>query len=57
MSLVAFCFIGGGVGTAIGGKIAAASGFSNLFLVYGLMLVLTLLANFFLLRDAKKNGS
>ena len=56
MSLVAFCFMGGGgVGTAIGGKIATAYGFSNLFLIYGLMLVLTLMVSFFLVRDAKKN--
>jgi predicted MFS family arabinose efflux permease len=35
-SLVAFCFMGGGgIGTAIGGKIIAASSFENLFTIYG----------------------
>jgi predicted MFS family arabinose efflux permease len=51
MSLVAFCFMGGGgIGTALGGKIAATYGFPNLFLVYGLMLFLTLAASFYLLK-------
>jgi predicted MFS family arabinose efflux permease len=51
MSLVAFCFMGGGgIGTAVGGKIASAYGFSNLFLIYGLMLFLTLAASFYLVQ-------
>ncbi|WP_457553491.1 MFS transporter [Desulfobacula sp.] len=55
MSLVAFCFMGGGgVGTAIGGKIAIAYGFSNFFLIYGLMLVFTLMVSFLLVRDSKE---
>ena len=40
MSLVAFCFMGGGgLGTAIGGKVIDMSGFSTLFAVYGGFLV------------------
>lgn len=50
MSLVAFCFMGGGgIGTAIGGQIVAVSSFERLFLVYGIGLMLvtisTLLVN------------
>lgn len=50
MSLVAFCFMGGGgIGTAIGGQIVAASSFERLFTVYGIGLMLvtvsTLLVN------------
>lgn len=46
MSLVAFCFMGGGgIGTAIGGKIVAASSFQMLFAIYGTgLLLLTLSA-------------
>jgi predicted MFS family arabinose efflux permease len=52
MSLVAFCFMGGGgVGTALGGKIVSAYGFSSLFLIYGLMLFVTLAASFLLVKD------
>ncbi|MBI4774079.1 MAG: MFS transporter [Deltaproteobacteria bacterium] len=50
MSLVAFCFMGGGgVGTAIGGKIAAAYGLSTVFLVYGVALGVTLALSFILI--------
>ena len=39
MSLVAFCFMGGGgVGTAIGGKAIAAAGYANFYGAYGLVL-------------------
>lgn len=52
MSLVAFCFMGGGgLGTAIGGKIISASGISNLFMIYGVALVTTLLLSFIMIRD------
>jgi predicted MFS family arabinose efflux permease len=55
MSLVAFCFMGGGgIGTAVGGKIASVYGFSNLFLIYGLMLFMTLAASFYLVRTPEK---
>ncbi|WP_298200154.1 MFS transporter [Desulfosporosinus sp.] len=52
MSLVAFFFMGGGgVGTAIGGRIISAVGLSNLFLINGIALVITLLLSFVLIRD------
>lgn len=39
MSLVAFCFMGGGgVGTAIGGKLIKSVGFETFFSYYGLAL-------------------
>ncbi|WP_425804677.1 MFS transporter [Desulfitobacterium sp. Sab5] len=45
MSLVAFCFMGGGgIGTAIGGKIVSSSSFEELFLIYGIgLLALTMI--------------
>ncbi len=50
MSLVAFCFMGGGgLGTAIGGKIAAVYGLSSLFLIYAIALVITLMLSFILI--------
>jgi predicted MFS family arabinose efflux permease len=40
MSLVAFCFMGGGgVGTAVGGKIIERSGYDALFSLYGYSLI------------------
>ena len=52
MSLVAFCFMGGGgIGTAIGGKIIVARGMTYLFSVYDIALLVTLLLSFFLIRD------
>lgn len=40
-SLVAFCFMGGGgIGTAIGGKIVAGTSYDNLFIIYGIGLFL-----------------
>ena len=55
MSLVAFCFMGGGgIGTALGGKIASAYGLSTLFLIYGIMLGITLCLSFFLIHNPKK---
>ena len=40
MSLAAFCFMGGGgVGTAIGGKVIDAAGFNLFYLYYGLGLI------------------
>jgi predicted MFS family arabinose efflux permease len=50
MSLVAFCFMGGGgLGTAIGGKIASVYGLSSLFMVYAVALVITLILSFILI--------
>jgi len=52
MSLVAFCFMGGGgVGTAIGGRLITATSLSKLFLVYGIALAVTLLLSFVMIRD------
>jgi len=52
MSLVAFCFMGGGgLGTAIGGKLITATSLSNLFLIYGIALTITLFLSLFLIRD------
>ena len=49
MSLVAFCFMGGGgIGTLIGGKIAAHFGLATVFLIYGAALLATLGLSFFL---------
>jgi predicted MFS family arabinose efflux permease len=51
MSLVAFCFMGGGgVGTALGGRIISGAGLGTLFMVYGLALVATLLLSLVLIR-------
>ncbi len=52
MSLVAFCFMGGGgLGTAMGGKIIAMYGLEKLFPVYGLALLITWLLSYALIRD------
>jgi predicted MFS family arabinose efflux permease len=52
MSLVAFCFMGGGgVGTAIGGRLITATSLNKLFLVYGIALAVTLLLSFVMIRD------
>jgi predicted MFS family arabinose efflux permease len=55
MSLVAFCFMGGGgVGTAIGGKIIEYYSLNSLFIVYGLALLVTLIVSFLLIRDIQE---
>ena len=56
MSLVAFCFMGGGgIGTAIGGKVVAASSFQTLFAVYGIgLLIITIGA--LLIKNSFKTG-
>lgn len=52
MSLVAFCFMGGGgIGTAIGGKMISAMGIEKLFLVYGIALSVTLILSLFLINN------
>ena len=39
MSLVAFCFMGGGgVGTAIGGKIIGSAGYAYFYILFGMFL-------------------
>ncbi|WP_373845160.1 MFS transporter [Clostridium sp.] len=52
MSLVAFCFMGGGgFGTAIGGRIIILYGINTLFIIYGSLLILTLLVSHMLIKD------
>ena len=56
MSLVAFCFMGGGgVGTAIGGKIIKIYGFNNFFLYYGIGFIVLVLLATFLVRESNKS--
>lgn len=57
MSLVAFCFMGGGgVGTALGGQIIETSGFIKLFANYGLALVvLVMIAAMLVKADLKES--
>ncbi|MBU4276965.1 MAG: MFS transporter [Proteobacteria bacterium] len=51
MSLVAFCFMGGGgLGTALGGVVIQHEGFSGLFLIYGGGLFVSWLLSFALIR-------
>lgn len=51
MSLVAFCFMGGGgLGTALGGVVIQHEGFSGLFLIYGGCLFVSWLLSFALIR-------
>ena len=53
MSLVAFCFMGGGgVGTAIGGKVIASVGYSNFYAIFGLLLFGLVIATRMTVREA-----
>jgi predicted MFS family arabinose efflux permease len=57
MSLVAFCFMGGGgIGTAIGGKMISSVGIDKLFLVYGAALAVTLILSAFLIKDHQEKA-
>jgi predicted MFS family arabinose efflux permease len=50
MSLIAFCFMGGGgVGKALAGRIVSAAGLNNLFMIYSIALAITLLLSFILI--------
>jgi len=52
MSLVAFCFMGGGgVGTAIGGKIIVAYSLNSLFIIYGIALFATFILSTLLIKN------
>jgi len=52
MSLVAFCFMGGGgVGTAIGGKIIVAYSLNSLFIIYGIALFAKLILSTLLIKN------
>jgi predicted MFS family arabinose efflux permease len=57
MSLVAFCFMGGGgLGTAIGGKVIKILSYETFFAYYALaLLVLTFLAGFMVQTEVKKD--
>ncbi len=57
MSLVAFCFMGGGgIGTAIGGRIIASAGLNTLFLICAVGLVVALLLSFVLIHNRVQKG-
>jgi predicted MFS family arabinose efflux permease len=52
MSLVAFAFMGGGgVGTALGGRLIAAGGFTRLYAVYAVALAVLVVAAALVVRD------
>lgn len=54
-SLVAFFFMGGGgIGTAIGGKIVAASSYMNLFAIYGVGLFIVTISALFVKNSFKQ---
>ena len=54
MSLVAFCFMGGGgVGTAIGGKIIGSAGYGHFYIFFGILLGGLLVAARIMVRDTK----
>lgn len=53
-SLVAFAFMGGGgIGTAIGGKIVSATSYTNLFTIYGAGLLLVTICTFLIKKSFK----
>jgi predicted MFS family arabinose efflux permease len=54
MSLVAFCFMGGGgVGTAIGGKVISSIGYARFYGLYGLFLFGLVMATLMIMRETK----
>jgi predicted MFS family arabinose efflux permease len=54
MSLVAFCFMGGGgVGTGIGGSVISAFGYDRFYGLYGLFLFGLVMVTFAIVREAK----
>jgi predicted MFS family arabinose efflux permease len=54
MSLVAFCFMGGGgVGTAIGGKIIGSAGYGHFYIFFGILLGGLLVAARIMVRETK----
>lgn len=57
MSLVAFCFMGGGgVGAAIGGRVIASVGYSNFYGIYGLLLLSLLVVARITVSEVKLDG-
>ncbi|MDR3541037.1 MAG: MFS transporter [Desulfosporosinus sp.] len=58
MSIVAFCFMGGGgIGTAIGGLCIQSVGFSQFFMIYCLGLLVLLTAAYILMGQEKETSS
>jgi predicted MFS family arabinose efflux permease len=54
MSLVAFCFMGGGgVGTAIGGKMISSMGYAHFYGLYGILLLGLTIITRIIVREAK----
>ena len=52
MSLVAFCFMGGGgIGTAIGGKVIAAVGYADFYAIFGMLLFGLVVASRMMVRE------
>jgi len=57
MSLVAFCFMGGGgIGTAIGGKVISAIGYAHFYILFGILLLGLLLMARLAVREARVSG-
>jgi hypothetical protein len=57
MSLFTFCFMGGGgIGTAIGGKIISQEDYLFYYALYGLLLVVLLIASRFGVKHALSRG-
>lgn len=54
MSLVAFCFMGGGgIGTAVGGRLLKAHGFATFFSYYAVaLIILTIIAGLLVVTEA-----
>ncbi len=58
MSLVAFCFMGGGgVGTAIGGKVISSMGYARFYGLYGLFLFGLVMATLAIVREIKGSAA
>lgn len=57
MSLVAFCFMGGGgVGTAIGGKVISSIGYAQFYILFGILLLGLLMMARLVVREASTSG-
>jgi len=57
MSLVAFCFMGGGgVGTAIGGRVISSIGYAQFYILFGILLLGLLMMARLVVREASTSG-
>jgi predicted MFS family arabinose efflux permease len=57
MSLVAFCFMGGGgVGTAIGGRVISSIGYAQFYILFGALLLGLLIMARLVVREASMSG-